>query len=101
MDKQRLYPEIEKVEKALGDISPGRPNQDAIGAFGSLLYHFEQVRDMPPKGSEALARIRSNFEILFSAKSFESHGGWKSIVHALGCDMARLKMVVNMHADKK
>jgi hypothetical protein len=101
VDKERLYPEIEKVEQTLADVGPDQPNHDAIGAFGSLLYNFEQVPDMPPKGSETLARIRNNFEILFSAKNFESYGGWKAIVHALGCDMARLKMIVSMHADKK
>jgi hypothetical protein len=101
MDKERLYPEIDGVEKALDAFKPGEPNQDAIGAFGRLLYSFEQERDLPPKATEVLNRVRTNFEVLFSSAKLDSYGGWNNIARAIRCDMARLKMVVSMNAEKK
>jgi hypothetical protein len=101
MNKERLYPEIEKVEKILEGFTPGQPSEAAIGAFGGLLYTFEQERELTPKGKEVLDRVRGNFEVLFRTGKFEKDGGWKNVVHALNCDMARLKMLVSMHAEKK
>jgi len=101
MNKERLYPLIEAVEKSLDDFKPGEVNQVALGACGRLLQGLEQEREMPPKASEVLKRVRSNFEILFSSSTkFESYGGWKNIAYSIGCDMARLKMLVKMYADK-
>jgi hypothetical protein len=102
MDKERLYPLIEAVEKSLADFKPGEANQDARGACSRFLQGFEQEHEMPPKAGEVLKRVKSNFEMLFSSSTkFESYGGWKNIAHSIGCDMARLKMVVTMNADKK
>jgi hypothetical protein len=102
MNKERLYPEISKIEKMLDAFTPGTVDQDAAGAIDSLVHSFEQEGEVPPKGQEVLVRMRSNFASLFSsATSFQGQGGWKNIVHALRCDTARLKMVVSMNADKK
>jgi hypothetical protein len=102
MDKERLYPEIIKVEKVLDAFTPGTADQDAAGAFDSLLHSFKQEREIPQKAREVLVRMKSNLESLFSsATGLQEQGGWKNIVHALRCDIARLKMVVSMNADKK